>query len=331
MAFIILGMTQQPRASLLKRISHIIPFSIPPIDFRSIYDNIEWDHNTVRADTTRTPDQHAKPPHPRRLRVPPTLLQYAQPVLRRLKLTRAREPPPDIRSNTSTDHPPPISTAPRSSQQSLSRTLSIESTYKQPIAPNAQILADRAIREEQDKALEVALERDRERLAAAREARLLAEAAEEQIRKQAQLEKERMEREEAHRQMQMAWRRWARRALIPDVPEDHGIRIAVRLPSGIRREGRLPASSSLETLHVLAETLLIPAKYATDGDPEEAPEGYVHEPEFRLVWTNPREELPRDKAVRVGSLAMLRRGVLLIMENIATDGAECESDSDDEL
>ncbi|KAG9079117.1 hypothetical protein FRC06_007947 [Ceratobasidium sp. 370] len=323
-------MAQQPRPNLLRRISRIIPFSIPRVHFRPRYGNVQQDSDTLGIDTTRVPDQHPKPSRLRRFRVPSGLLQYAQPVLRRLKLARTREPPPEIRSHSPASLPPPIPNA-RSSQQSLSRTLTVDSTYKQPVTPSAQILADRAIRAEQDKALELALERDKERLAAAREARRLADEVEEQIRKRAQLEKERMEREEAHRQTQMAWRRWARRALIPDVPDNQGIGIAVRLPSGIRREGRLPASASLETLHILAETLLIPAEYATDEDPEEAPEGYNHEPAFRLVWTNPRAVLPSDKAVRVGSLAMLQRGVLLVMENLATNDVECEYGSDEEL
>ncbi|KAG8732086.1 hypothetical protein FRC10_001229 [Ceratobasidium sp. 414] len=313
-------MTQRPHPSLLMRISHIIP-----------HGNTQQGNDAVGVDTNTPRDRHPKPWHPRRLRVPSTLLHHAQPVLRRLKLSRTREPPPDIRGDSATDLPPPISNA-RSSQQSLSRTPTINSTYKQPISPSAQILADRAIRAEQDKALELALERDRERLTAAREARRLADEAEEQVRKRAQLEKERVEREEAHRQLQTAWRRWARRALVPDVPDNQGIKIAVRLPNGIRREGRLPASATLETLHVLAETFLIPAEYTADGDPAEPPEGYTHEPGFQLVWTNPRAVvLPSDKAVRVGSLALLQRGVLLIMENLATNHAESECGSDEEL
>ncbi|KAG9128410.1 hypothetical protein FRC07_013750 [Ceratobasidium sp. 392] len=196
------------------------------------------------------------------------------------------------------------------------------------MAPSAQILADRAIRDEQDKALEQALERDRERLAAIIEARRLADKAEERIRVEAQFEREREEREEARRQAQIAWRRWARRTLIPTAPDNYGVKIAVRLPNGARREGCLPGSASLETLHVYAETFLIPAHYSADQDPEEPPEDYVHEPEFRLVSTNPRAILPPEKAVEVSSLGILKRGALLVMEELEPEYEEDDYDSD---
>ncbi|KAG8713333.1 hypothetical protein FRC09_018833 [Ceratobasidium sp. 395] len=198
------------------------------------------------------------------------------------------------------------------------------------MAFDAQVLADRAIRDEQDKALERAIEQDMKRLGAIREARRLADEAEEQIKKQAQLEKELIEREEAHRQTQLAWRRWARRALIPHVPDNQSIKVAIRLPSGIRREGRLPAHASLETLHIFAETLLIPLGCTADQDPDEPPQDYDHEPEFRLVWTNPRTVLPRETTVQVRSLENLKCGVLLIMEELAPECVECGYGDDGE-
>jgi hypothetical protein len=183
---------------------------------------------------------------------------------------------------------------------------------------DAQLLRDRAIRADQDNALELALKQDRERAVAALEAKRMADEIENQARKRLALEISRREQEEAYKELQTTWRRWARRVLVPGSYENKGVKIAVRLPSGKRCTWGLPSSASLGLLHTLVETLLIPPEYAVGDDPEEAPEGYTHEFGFRLATTNTRRVMPNDDETRVGDLEVLRKGVLLIVEDLVT-------------
>lgn len=172
----------------------------------------------------------------------------------------------------------------------------------------------RKIRAEQDAALEQARKADQElierlleaRRQAAEHAKLLAE---EEERRRIQEEMEMI-----RRRTQNHWRRWARRALIPSDPSEGGIKIAVRLPSGRRRVGILPADASLEILHTLVETYLIPPEHPPEDDPEQPPEGYTHCWEFSLVTTHERVVLPKDSESQIGGLDVLKQGVLLIME-----------------
>ncbi|QRV92985.1 UBX (ubiquitin regulatory X) domain protein [Ceratobasidium sp. AG-Ba] len=304
--------------NLFKRILGHIRFSKPDIDPRIS----PGEQGFLRLTGSPTEPYCYEQPS-RRTTLLPRILRFAQPIMRRLKIyptEDAKDNPHDNRfAGLNNDQFNPAEPAsPSATSSDVGDGISQE-----------QIQADRAIREEQDKAFELALARDRERMESAREAERLAKEVEDRIRMQAQLKKERKEQEEARRKLQIDWRRWARRALIPDTPDTHSIKIAIRLPSGVRSERRLPSSATLETLHILAETLLIPKDYPICEDPEDPPEGYTHEQEFQLVWTNPNGILPNNKAVLVGDLEILRHGVLLIMESTGS-GSEFEYEYDSE-
>ncbi|KAF8603623.1 hypothetical protein BDV93DRAFT_556322 [Ceratobasidium sp. AG-I] len=192
-----------------------------------------------------------------------------------------------------------------------------------------RIAQDRAIRAEQDAAYELSAEQDRERISAFIATNKLADELEAQIKEKAEQARLRRQEAEALKQTQIAWRRWARRSLVPASPEHGGIKIAVRLPCGTRLVSCLPASATLEALYTLVETFLIPSEYNENNDPEEAPEGYEHQTLFTLVMTNTPVVLPNTKGVRAGDLDILRDGVLIIVkppEERLEEGGEDEDE-----
>lgn len=249
--------------------------------------------------------------------------QISQPLFRRFK-PQPKNPEANldlagaIRPATQLPHSPPAmiaATSPPLSPASDSTALS-------------SVVEDREIRAEQDAALEQAQRADREFIERLMEARrqeaererLFAELEE---RRRIQEERRRIqeEKEMIYRRAQNHWRRWARRALIPSDPYGKGIKVAVRLPSGQRRVGILPADASLEVLHTLVETFLIPPEHPSEDDPEQPPEGWTHCWEFSLVTNHERVVLPKDCELQIGGLDMLKQGVLLIVEEHANRGA----------
>lgn len=261
--------------------------------------------------------------------------RLARPMLCRLKFPR-RKPPKNVAvGQEGPTAPPPICSTPAFTRSCSSITPTPASTAFTETLPDPvdRIEQDRAIRAEQDAAYKLSAERDMERISAIIAANKLAAEVEARAKERAEQAKLQREKEEAHRQAQIAWRRWARRSLVPATPENGGIKIAIRLPCGRRHVTRLPASASLEALYTLVETLLVPSEYTVEDDPEEAPEGYVHQSSFALVTTNSRVMLPNKCEVQVGSLDILRGGALVIVEQLAMDRAleriEYESDEED--
>ncbi|KAJ1305144.1 hypothetical protein OPQ81_000180 [Rhizoctonia solani] len=178
----------------------------------------------------------------------------------------------------------------------------------------SQLQTDRAIRAEQDAAYERAQKLDQERLKKLREERILEE---ERLKRVAELEEQERIREReqaAYKRAQNEWRRWARRTRIPATQAGNGVQFAVRLPCGQRYLGNLPPDASLEVLHVLVETLLIPPSFRPEDDPEDPPEGYKHRWGFGLVTTNSRFVVPNDSSSNIRGLEVMKKGVLLIVE-----------------
>lgn len=211
------------------------------------------------------------------------------------------------------ESPPPLPASPISSTSPITDS-----------AGMSQLEKDRAIRAEQDAAYERALKLDRERLEKLREERLKEEALERELAEQRERERIQKEKEALYRRTQNDWRRWARRALTLPTQDKEGLKFAVRLPSGRRHVDVLPADASLGALYMFVETLLIPPEFAPEDDPEEPPEGYVHTWEFRLVITHERVILPNNPDMCLRGLDSLRRGVLLIVEEL--DGGELPDD-----
>ncbi|KAG8700845.1 hypothetical protein FRC08_004415, partial [Ceratobasidium sp. 394] len=158
----------------------------------------------------------------------------------------------------------------------------------------AQRVRERQLRAEQDRAFEEAMKRDGERIRAAREREREAMAREAAEAERVRLKRQESERRERKKTDREAWRRYARRTLVPAEPAKQGVRVTVRIASGQRRTRTFPVSASVETIYAWIETLSIPAAQGAGGDPEAPPPGYVHEWDFVLATTFPRVVVPCD-------------------------------------
>lgn len=139
------------------------------------------------------------------------------------------------------------------------------------------------MRAEQDRAFQEAADRDRVRMNEAREK----ERQERQAR-EAQ-EKAKRDKEEAT-EKRKAWRRYARKHLLPK--SEGPIRVALRVPASSERNIRnFTAGPSTLPLFVYAETLLIPTSDTPDSDPDQPPTGFTPPYDFRIVTNYPRKEI----------------------------------------
>jgi FAS-associated factor 2 len=141
----------------------------------------------------------------------------------------------------------------------------------------------RHLRAEQDRAFREAATRDRERMDQQRQK----EREDRQARES--LERARQEKEDAVTNRK-AWRRYARKHLLPK--SEGPIRVALRVPASSDRNviNFTPGPSTLP-LFVYAETLLIPASESPDSDPDQPPAGYTPPYDFRIVTNYPRKEI----------------------------------------
>jgi FAS-associated factor 2 len=143
----------------------------------------------------------------------------------------------------------------------------------------------RHLREEQDRAFRHAEKRDRERM-----------EAEKQAKELERIKAERAEREAEEKQRRIqdrkAWRRYARKHLLPQ--STGSIRVAMRTPLNAERNVRsFEPGPSTVPLFIFAETLLIPKEDKVEDDPDQPPLGYEPEWDFRIVTTYPRKEVER--------------------------------------
>ncbi|KDQ16648.1 hypothetical protein BOTBODRAFT_129521 [Botryobasidium botryosum FD-172 SS1] len=186
---------------------------------------------------------------------------------------------------------------------------------------------ERELREEQDRAFREAERRDREKM------RLKLE----QERKERE-EKERKAREEQQKkdkeEKRAAWRRWARRALVP--PEDTSagaLRIGVRLPDGKRLIRKFNPRDSLTALYAFVDSQFIPASAAPEDDPVSAPADYINEWQFKLVSAFPRKDIDWQEATPLSAVDGLQGGANLVVEMYrgVLGGNQSDSDSETEL
>jgi FAS-associated factor 2 len=141
----------------------------------------------------------------------------------------------------------------------------------------------RHLRAEQDRAFREAEARDREKSQRLKEQQRQAKLAAEKEEQARQARASALENRKA-------WRRYARKHLLP--PSAGPIRVALRVPASSERNIRnfYPGPSALP-LFIYAETLLIPADEAPESDPDSPPSGYTPPYDFRIVTNYPRKEI----------------------------------------
>jgi FAS-associated factor 2 len=197
---------------------------------------------------------------------------------------------------------------------------------------------DRHLREEQDRAFQLAAQRDKERI----EAKMAAEKAateakrfaEEEIRLASQRRAREVEMARVKENERMDWRRWTRRTVVPHPTEDSQglLRIAIRLPTGGRVIHQFSQSSTLTSLYAFVDSELIPNHYSTSDDPvslphqrgvgEQALEDHISRCTeeywgFNVVLAYPRTKIPWKAGIKLSDIDQLKGGGQVVVESIS--------------
>jgi FAS-associated factor 2 len=212
--------------------------------------------------------------------------------------------------------------------------------------------SERFLREEQDRAFQDSVRKDRERI----ETRIALDRqqAEDRKRKEdlarAEEDARALAQEEslARERVRMSWRRWARRTLVK--PEDANargnLRIAVRLPNDARIVRYFSPTTTLTTLYAFVDCQMIPPEFAPEDDPLVPPSGSSDETAieeqlrlagdgwwgFKLVSAYPRHEISWSPNKRLSEIDVLKGGVQIVAElvremndrPVSDDGYETE-------
>jgi FAS-associated factor 2 len=207
--------------------------------------------------------------------------------------------------------------------------------------------ADRALREDQDRAFRETAARDGARIEALMQADARAKRDAEDARVAAEIEQARAASEKDERERRArareGWRRWTRKALA-DVPEDKdGVRLAIRLPDGGRVVRRFADGCSLTALYAFVDAQLVGDSQEGERSPnghlgsqlERAMEEQIAEaggPDpwwgFQLVLAYPRREIPWASGSTVGDVESLKGGAQLVVHLLQETVAEAEADDD---
>jgi len=194
---------------------------------------------------------------------------------------------------------------------------------------------ERQLREEQDRAFQQAAKRDKERI----EAKIATERAEAEARWKADEEaraaaaKKEKEVAEAKRkeQLRMNWRRWMRKNVASPLAGAGGnLRFAIRLATGARLVQSFASTASLTSLYAYVDAQLVPSHFPPEDDPSIVPEGsesgekaiedQIQDTDgtdwwgFKLVTVYPRMEIPWERNVQLGDLAVLKGGGQIVVE-----------------
>ena len=178
--------------------------------------------------------------------------------------------------------------------------------------------ATRSLREQQASAYERSLAADREK------ARVRKEAEMEKARMESQ-EQQRREQEVQHAKSCSQWKRWRAQSVSeePAVGAKDAVRISLRLLNGERVTRRFAAESGLEEVYAFVECH--DEIEATSGQESvDRPEGFKHSYPFRLVSPMPREVYDLEGGGTVKS--RIGRSANLIAERI--EDGEDEDDGD---
>lgn len=204
---------------------------------------------------------------------------------------------------------------------------------------------DRHLRDEQDRAFQMAAQRDKDRI----EAKMAAEKAVIEAKKLAE-EESRLASERRAREVELArvkenermnWRRWTRRAIVshpPSFDKSTSLRIAIRLPTGGRVIHQFSQSSTLTSLYASVDSELIPNRYSASDDPislphqrgmgEEALENHIISQGgggkggeeywgFDVVLAYPRMKIPWKAGTKLSDIDQLKGGGQVVVESIS--------------
>lgn len=213
---------------------------------------------------------------------------------------------------------------PVSPSQFLSKIRAARATHEEPLArvraQRAEQEATRSIREQQNEAYERSLAIDRER----------ARKKKEDAARQAQAEKEALERQHAaelRAQKAAQWRAWRAASLAPEPPvaDKSAVNIRITLPSADRVVRRFASDAHIEELYAFVECYDVLQSGTSTADAQE-PSDYEHAYEFLLVQPIPRKEFHVTAGGSVGEL--IGRGGNLIVErtNVGDDEEEDEGE-----
>jgi len=207
---------------------------------------------------------------------------------------------------------------------------------------------DRHLRDEQDRAFQMAARRDKERIEskmaeekAAIEAKRLAE---EETRLTSQRRAREVEIARVKEKDRMDWRRWTRRAIVSNPFETTrgSLRIAIRLPAGGRVIHQFSSSSTLTSLYGFVDSQLIPDHCSTSDDPislpqqrgvgEQALEDHIGRANdeywgFNVVLAYPRTKIPWKAGVKLSDIDQLKGGGQVVVEFI--NDRQRDKDEDD--
>ena len=208
---------------------------------------------------------------------------------------------------------------------------------------------DRHLRDEQDRAFQMAAQRDKDRI----EAKMAAERAVIEAKKLAE-EENRLASQRRAREVELArvkenermdWRRWARRAIVSSshpiekntttTTTQGSLRIAIRLPTGGRVIHQFSSSSTLTALYASVDSELIPNHYSASDDPvslphqhgvgEQALENHIGEGSgeeywgFDVVLAYPRMKIPWKAGIKLSDIDQLKGGGQVVVEPITGD------------
>ncbi|KAF8528447.1 hypothetical protein BU17DRAFT_38224 [Hysterangium stoloniferum] len=189
---------------------------------------------------------------------------------------------------------------------------------------------ERRLRDEQDAAFRAAEQADGDRI---RRKRHEEEAARERERLEAaRLHRASMEAKEKQRMVEVykEWLGKASKRLSPEPEAGKGLRVGVRLPSGVRSIRRFGESQPVSDIYTWVGALLHNVE-PIDGEVDAE---YSPQHNFKLVVAFPRSEVPYLVGQAVGEIDALRGGANLVVEGFASrengaDAGESESDEDD--
>lgn len=169
-------------------------------------------------------------------------------------------------------------------------------SLNQARASRASRDAERSLREQQNSAYERSLAQDRERARQRREAENARKEAEAAAKKKVQLQ------EQLERNVQQ-WKLWRAQSLSeePGAGAKDAIRVSIRLPSGERLIRKFGPDATMEELYAFVECHKVLKEMGGQSTTKlQAPEGYEHKFEFRLISPMPRTTYEPDKGVLIG-------------------------------
>ncbi|CAG7849017.1 SubName: Full=Uncharacterized protein {ECO:0000313/EMBL:CCA67368.1} [Serendipita indica DSM 11827] len=201
---------------------------------------------------------------------------------------------------------------------------------------------ERRLRQEQDRAYEESQRKDYEKIMKRREEERKAREEEERQRAEA-AERERLLKQQAEERLRQkaektAWRRYARRAVVPpELNSKASVPIRFRMPSGQLVVRRFEPTDTITGVYAFVASQFIPRSEAPEDDPIHPPGGVAISDvdshdwdwDFRLAITFPKSIIAWTKGEKstVGDVSALRGGGNVVVEKLQ---ASSDGDNGDE-